>query len=477
VQSNYQKLNYLITIYKMHVGGGVEIVRSSGATNDIMTIDEFGILCSAVNSVEVISFTSAYGLIVRIRFNAQKFQSRFQLRSDINQIAVNELVLKCFIIQDGKGPLLDPISHVPTHTVTKVLAALTGFKTSGLQHPKKTSTSHDADNEYETQKRIYSKTKNTSNPICPNALGLFKLNITDFNQYIASNSRFHNDVFTYLGEQLEAHQRRRVGLLVMESIPSNYHALKTFKGRPAYTEMCKLSSAIFCISFALAGFILIDAHTGNWMATTLASGKVDVFALDVDKTINITSFSSLKTLSSYAEQTKEQYSKTVWPKTALYLQKPGLVESIQKTYKEIGSDARKLWPQDTSRVTDNIRLIHKIFVLGALSECLINLWGQEHGYDDCKIWVILGKVYGNDNLYNVENILKVSLDLDTYLAGKKTEEAKRRIIGNLQDVSRYIYERTQPRTSRGGATRKSISRRRSLTNRYHRRSKKGNHLN
>lgn len=456
----------------MQVGGGVEIVRSSGATNDIMTLDEFGILCSAVNSVEVISFTSAYGLIVKVRFNAKTLQSRFQLRSDINQVSVNELVFKCFIIQDGNGPPLDPISHVPTHTVTKVLAALTGFKTSGAQHPKKTSTNHDADKEYETQKRIYSKTKDMSNPICPNALGLFKLNMTDFNGYIASNSSFHNDVFIYLGQQLEAHQRRRVGILVMEAIPSNYYALKTFKGRPAYNEMCKLSSAIFCISFALAGFILIDAHAGNWMATTLASGKVDVFALDVDKTINITSTSSLKTLSSYAEQTKAQYSKNV-PKTALYLQKPGFVESIQRTFKEIGGDPRKLWPQDTSRVTDNIRLIHKIFVLGALSECLTNLWGQELGYDDCKIWVILGEVYGNDNLYNVENILKVSLDLDTYLAGKKTEEVKRRIIGNLQDVSQYIYERTRPRTSKGGATRKSITRRRYKTNRYHRRSKKG----
>ena len=78
----------------MQVGGGVEIVRSSGATNDILTPDEFGILCSAVNSVEVISFTSAYGLIVKVRFNAQTLQ----LRSDINQTPVNELVLKCFII-------------------------------------------------------------------------------------------------------------------------------------------------------------------------------------------------------------------------------------------------------------------------------------------------------------------------------------------------------------------------------------------
>jgi hypothetical protein len=460
----------------MQLGGGVEIVRTSGATNDIMTTDEFGILCSAVNSVEVISFTSAYGLIVRVRFNAQTLQSRFQLRSDINQVPVNELVLKCFIIQDGNGPPLDPISHVPMHMITKVLAALTGFKTSGAQYSKKTSTNHDADNEYETQKRIYNKTKDMSNPICPNALGLFKLNLTDF-RYIVSNPSFNNDIFIYLGRQLEAHQtRRRVGILVMESIPSNYHALKTFEGRPAYTEMCKLSSAIYCISFALAGFILLDAHAGNWMASTLASGKVDVFALDVDKTINITSTSSLKTLSGYAEQTKARYSKTVLPKTALYLQQPGLVESIQRTFKEIGGDARKLWPpQDSSRITDNIRLIHKIFVLGALSECLTNLWGQEYGYDDCKIWVILGQVYGNDNLYNVENILKVSLDLDTYLAGKKTEEAKHRIIGNLQHVSRYIYERTQSRPSRGGATRKSLTRRRYKTNR--RRSKKGNHSN
>jgi hypothetical protein len=460
----------------MQLGGGVEIVRSSGATNDMMTPDEFGILCSSVNRVEVISFTSAYGLIVRVRFNAQTLQSRFQLRSDINQFPVNELVLKCFIIQDDKGPSLEPISHVPTHMVTKVLADLTGFKTSGAQYPKKASTSHDADNEYETQKRIYSKTKNTSHPICPNALGLFKLNMTDFNRCFASNSSFHNDVFKYLHEQLQAHERRRVGIMVMESIPSNYYALKTFQSSPAYPEMCKLSSAIFCISFALAGFILIDAHAGNWMATTLASGKVDVFALDVDKTINITSTSSLKILWGYAEKLKGRYIKTVMPKTALYLQKPGLVESIQSTFKEIGGDARKLWPQDTSRVTDNIRLIHKIFVLGALSESLINFYGQQFGYSDNKIGVILGHVYGNDNLYDLENILNVSLDLDTYLAGK-SEESKRRIFSNLQGVSQYIYERTHPRTSRGGATRKSINRRQYKTNRYRRRSKKGNQSN
>jgi hypothetical protein len=453
----------------MQVGGGVEIVRSSGGRGDkyTMSIEEFGILCSAVTRVDVISFASVYGLIVKVTFNTP---DQFQLISDITHAPVTELVFKCFIIQDGHGPQPEPIPHVPTHTLTKLIAALTGIKSSSATYSKKSSTSRDADNEYTTQKNIYDTTNGMSNPICPNALGLFKLNMEQFNIIIASKSPFNsNEVFKYLGEQLRLlSSNRRVGILVMESIPSIYHPLKEFtKGSSDYNEMCNLCSAIFFISFALAGYILLDAHTGNWMVAKLPSGKVDAFALDVDKTININDASSLEKLSSYAKKTIEGRYRANLPPTASYLQTPG---GIAKTIKDTVAEIKK-----TRGGPIDIKLIHKIFVLGALSECLSNnLYrdGEEDwmGFDDCKISWILGPVYILNGLYDMDSILKTSIDLEVYLR-KKSDEDKAFIIANLQKVSQYIFERTRVRQSRGGATHKPIkliTRRQYKTNRYRR---------
>ena len=145
----------------MQVGGGVEISRRSGRGNIYtMSLKEFGNLCSAVTHVDVISFISAYGLIVKVTFNTP---DQFQLRSDITDAPVNELIFKCFFIQDSDCLLQpDPIPHVPTHAVTRFLADWTGIKTSSETYSKKSSTSHDADNEYETQRNIYDKTKDMS---------------------------------------------------------------------------------------------------------------------------------------------------------------------------------------------------------------------------------------------------------------------------------------------------------------------------
>ena len=469
----------------MQVGGGVEIARSSGRGEKYtMSFHEFGILCSAVRRVDAISFTSLHALIVRVTFDTP---DQFQLISDITHAPVNELVFKCFFIQNSDRLLQpDPIPHVPTHAVTKFLASWTGIKSSSATYSKKSSTSRDADNEYETQRNIYNKTKGMSNPICPNALGLFKLDMKQFNS-IASKSPFDsNEVFKYLGQQLEDGERihpsgRQVGILVMESIPSNYYALAKYMGYPEYTTMCIHSSALFCISFALAGFILTDAHLENWMVTKTADETADVFALDVDNAINIDSTA----LSGYATQTLQVYS--IIPESAQYLRSPGITTTIADTVIAI-RQCKTAWP---------INLIHKLFVLGAISECLAFVWGSENplqfritsdmvGSVDCKIGLILGKVYANKkgeddaNFYKMSTILDINLDLDAYLAGVDDDETQY-IHSNLDRVSQYIAQRTMSRADtgrRGGsgsATRKPITRRQYKqykTNRY-RRSKKG----
>lgn len=474
----------------MQVGGGVEIVRTSlrpAGDNYTMSPDEFDSLCSGVKRVDAISFTSLHALIVRVRFTTPGI---FQLRNDITHVDVNELVFKCFIIQEG-GEELDPNSHIPTHMITKALYAVTGFLSSDKTHDKKSLTNREADNEYNTQKSIYDKTKNMKNPICPNALGLFKFDMGEFNRYFASKSKSQfssNSVFTYLGEQVsKAPGRRRIGILVMEAIPSNYYALAEYRRYPEYTTMCIHSSALFCISFALAGFILTDAHLENWMVTKTtktADGTADVFALDVDKAINI---DSLATLSEYAKKTRQLYidDSELLPESLKTL--GGFVKTIVETVRAV-RDIQKSnaeWP---------IQLIHKLFVLGAISECLINLWGHEALFKidtgililvECKIGVILGKVYANEkgeddvNFHKMSDILTIDLDLDKYLTGVAYDEISH-IRSNLGMVSKYIAERTAPRThtgSHGGssATRKPIKpiiRRQYKTNRY-RRGKKG----
>ena len=470
----------------MQVGGGVEIVRNSRRGNIYtMSLKEFGNLCSAVTHVDVISFISAYGLIVRVTFNTP---DQFQLRSDITDDPVNELVFKCFFIQDSDSLLQpDPIPHVPTHAVTRFLAYWTGINSSSETYSKKSSTNSDTDNEYDTQRNIYDKTKGMSNPICPNALGLFKLNRAQFNNTFALKSPFNsNDVFKYLGAQLEDSEKihpsgRQVGILVMESIPSTYSALARYRGDSAqYTTMCIHTSAVFGISFALAGFILIDAHLENWMVSKVG----DVFALDVDKAINIDSATSFEALSEYATKTLQVYRSI--PKSAQYLISPGITTTIAETVRAI-RQCKTAWP---------INLIHKLFVLGAISECLAFVWGSENtlfritgdmvGSVDCKIGLILGKVYANKkgeddaNFYKMSTILDINLDLDVYLAEVDDDE-KQDIHSNLDRVSQYIAQRTMSRADtgrRGGsgsATRKPIkpiTRRQYKTNRY-RRGKKG----
>ena len=463
----------------MQVGGGVEIVRSSGGRPDTYTMspDEFDSLCSVVNRVDAISFTSLHALIVRVRFTTPGI---FQLRNDITHVDVNELVFKCFIIQEG-GEEPDPNPHIPTHMITKALYAVTGFLSSDKTHDKKSLTNREADNEYNTQKSIYNKTKNMKNPICPNALGLFKFDMGEFNRYFASKSQFSsNSVFQYLGGQVsKAPGRRRIGILVMEAIPSNYYALAEYRRYPEYTTMCIHSSALFCISFALAGFILTDAHLENWMVTKTAGETADVFALDVDNAINI---DLLATLSDYAQKTRQLY---IDERESL----PEYLKTPSRFVKTILDTVTAVRDRDIQNPNDKwpIHLIHKLFVLGAISECLINLWGHKafgkldtyiFSLIECKIGNILCRVYGNENFYNMLRILDIDLDLDTYL--RKMSHDKDHIRANLHSVSEYIQKRTTHRPpgssgGGGGATRKPIKpiiRRQYKTNRY-RRSKKG----
>ena len=514
----------------MQVGGGIKIVTHTGAVTNTITFIEFEALCGVIDSIEIISVGSSSALIIRVKLQDKYYErTNFILRSDVTGAngrpltvkslaadtgeIISSLIFKMFIIQPDEVVALDPFDG---------------------QHEKITVTFEDAQQEFNSQLHMYEVTKRFQYPICPNGLGLFAVDDRNFNHLFA---RFSSDpIITYLLYQFHAlPASRQIGILVMESVPSNYTTLLDYQestgfAYQAYNNRCALTSAIYCILFAVVGIIPIDPHLRNWMCailnTTERDVDVDILALDPGRIVNVLQRTS-QGLVEYDEASILKLSEHVIKyltgkhitsidansipsfiarpllgaevKTNPVLQQYGIVSDIelcirtntlgffiQRTIQAINSNPGMLFPTDHRStadnfvVTDNLMHIHLLLMLGACADCLTNYTmynGDGVEGDVCQFSSVLDQVYDNndsdaeshfDNMYAI--FTHLSFDLNTYLSTRSTIQ-RRNIINNLRRISAYIQQRMTPRAAGlagggGGANHKPITRRRYRTNRY-----------
>ena len=318
--------------------GGMKLVVKNDRGEDISIREvrdllEFINIFSNTIHVHNVSVNSLTGFILRITlphdatpFRSDIFNERGELmNADEYQLPntgrlVTQHILKCCIIQPHKEPRI---------------ADFTAGRHKG------TCTSRQFVNEYNDQSDIYNATMAYGGmPVCPDVYAVMELNLTQFREIffpdtlppghvsslpaMGTNVFKENRVFRYLLAQLEAPLppsfERKVGIMLMESLPPSYaplmdlHATFPTAANPAaisasaiFTERKRLfddmtyrSLAICIIIFYRIGYIPLDAHLGNWMYdTTQSVNQFKVQAIDFGRVISHTEYVSVEAIRNY----------------------------------------------------------------------------------------------------------------------------------------------------------------------------------
>ena len=486
--------------------GGTKIVKA-GVIIDELAHDDFGTMCRAVDRLDIKAVGSTCALIVNAHINTDDMKKTgLVIRSDVvgakgqkltsksgaatTGAIVDNLILKCFIIQDDIEPKLAPYKKPRGFAAIRDFFARTfGLGNERTPHKKATTTIEDANEENASQKMMYSVTKEIMNPVCPDTLGVLVFEAAQLRKFLGDYQVFgSNPVFQYLYTQVTEHpDTRRVGIMVMDSIPPNYAPLdKLVMGMNQfahYGELCILSAAIYCILIAKAHKIPIDPHTGNWMGASVPS--LDVIAIDMGRVLDIDDPAVVQNLRGYIVTYFGDPSHVIPsstrgnPHTDIQecMRTDNFVTLLLHTIAGISTDCTTLWPQarlpESLQVPENLNRIHKLFVLGACCDGFQN--NEVYDFNFCQIRIILEEVYGNAHFESLDTIIaNVSLDLNVYLA--TLGQADRVIIlQNLELVSEYIRQRTPFRGAGGGGGTRSCkkqTRRRYGKKRYQRRGGK-----
>jgi hypothetical protein len=494
--------------------GGTKIVRA-GEIVDELSNESFGKICTAVDRLDIKAVGSACALIVNAHINTD-MDTGIVCRSDVFGVSgkkltsrgdapttgaiVGNLILKCFIIQPNNEPKLTPYKKPRRFdAIRDYFSRRFGLGDENTPHTKETTTIEEAVQENASQKLMYSVTKKIMNPVCPDTLGVLVFDAAQFAEFLRHYPLFGaNSVFQYLNAQVREHPReRRVGIMVMDSIPPNYAPLdKLERGMPQfehYSELCILSAAIYCILIAKAHKIPIDPHTGNWMGSGASVESLDVIAIDMGRVLDIDNPAFKVKLRGYIDTYFKGSGHAIHPstrsKSKTDLQEcmrsdSHFIDTLLRTITGIPPDCTTLWPQARSaeslhgRVPENLNSIHKLFVLGACCDGFQN--NDVFDFNFCQIRFILQEVYHNDHFDSLDNIIpNVSLDLNVYLQTLLPDN-RALILRNLTSVSEYIQQRTPLRevglgsAGSGGSgaqqSRKKQTRRRYRKKWHHRRS-------
>lgn len=464
--------------------GGIKIVRTGIIVHEL-TFDDFIRICTAVDMLDIKAVGSACALIVNAHINTH-VGTGIVCRSDIfgasgqkltsrsgaptTGTIVDNLILKCFIIQPDIKPKLAPYKKPVRFAAIRDFLARFGLGHERTPHTKETTTIEEAVQENASQKMMYSVTKEIMNPVCPDTLGVLVFDATQFEQFLRMYPIFGtNPVFQYLHTQVsELPDIRQVGIMVMDSIPPNYVPLdKLEQGMPQfehYSELCILSAAIYCILIAKAHKIPIDPHTGNWMGAGASVPNLDVIAIDMGRVLDIDDPVFVHNLQGYIGTYFSDPSHVIpsstrgKPHTDIQecMRTGKFVDTLLRTIAGITQDCTSLWPQARSaaalhgRVPENLIIIHKLFVLGACCDGFQN--NDVFDFNFCQIRLILEEVYGNGHFDSLDNIIpNVSLDLNVYLE-TLTPAEQAHILQKLERVSEYIQQRTPVRGAGGGGS-------------------------
>jgi len=253
--------------------GGMKIVLNIDGTNQLVSKikdkQQFIDIFKHIISVEEVSVSSLYGLILKVSIPVENTPFRSDIYNENNELMnssiymnadsgmlVTDIIFKCCIIQGSRAPSLDDYQK---------------FK-------KRPTTRKDFINEYYAQAYTYTTTMiNGGYPVCPDVLGIIAFTASEFSTFFGNEDSPFPDilkkspVFEYL-----LRQNRSIGIILMESLPSIYEnyglVIKEMLRLPAYKPLKILGNqiaenilSILTILVYRVGIIPLDAHSNNWM--------------------------------------------------------------------------------------------------------------------------------------------------------------------------------------------------------------------
>jgi hypothetical protein len=288
--------------------GGMKIIIKNSSGEDevirkIANMQQFISIFSNTIDVDIISVDSLTGFILRITLPEDATPFRSDIFNEAGELMtaeehkqpttgrfVTEHILKCCIIQPYKDPQIS--EYTP-------------------KRRKGTCKKEEFVNEYKAQSFVYDTTMAYGGmPVCPDVYACLEFNLLEFREVFFPDSLSpghaglpsigtdvfkDNLVFQYLLRQMEAVLppvagqpafERKVGIIVMESIPQSYSPLMTLynslppssvspavyisnpvlgQRKKLFEQITERALVICVIMFYRSGFIPLDAHMGNWM--------------------------------------------------------------------------------------------------------------------------------------------------------------------------------------------------------------------
>jgi hypothetical protein len=288
--------------------GGMKIIVKNEIDEDavirkIVDIRQFISIFSNTIHIDILSVDSLTGFILRITLPEDTTPFRSDIFNEGDELMtaeehkqpttgrhVTQHILKCCIIQPYKDPQI-------------------GQYTAGRR--KGTCKKEEFINEYKAQSIVYDTTMAYGGmPVCPDVYACLEFNLLEFREVFFPDSLSpdhaglpsigtdvfkDNRVFQYLLEQMAAVLppvagqpafERKVGIIIMESIPSSYSPLlnlysalpppsvplSVYTTNPVlgtrkqlFEQITERALVICVIMFYRSGFIPLDAHMENWM--------------------------------------------------------------------------------------------------------------------------------------------------------------------------------------------------------------------
>jgi hypothetical protein len=465
--------------------GGMKIVINDTVSRENITEAQFVSIFQHTTNVEIVSTGSLTGFIIRATIPAEfsPFQSDIvdssgnlleasQYMHPTTGVTLTDIIFKLCIIQNKSFPDIDDYNSVH----------------------KGTSTLQELKDEYYTQRKVYDTSMSYAGiPICPDVIALLTFTKLNFlNLFTTPDSSLYpifgtNPVFEYLSTQLNKKDisvTRSVGLIIMESLPASYTPARTLEKsltsvaeKALLTEMVERILANYCILVFRSGIIPLDAHMRNWMFdNTQQVGQFKVKAIDFGRVLDRrTQLNKIKSithiyLGKYGGGLLQQKlvkkfvrllgHKTVDKETSIYGAEMMNQEMVAlNRIIKYNQNGRILWQPDSStpitisdvqvmQIDSSMKLIHRIFILGALIDSFNNYARFRKEY--CQMSSIFNVLF-RLRCTNPEDMIKwkLGVNLENYIDALTKPESKEYTIQSYMRIKEYIREYLEPTSLRG----------------------------
>ena len=379
----------------------------------------------SAEKVDIVSTSSLYSLIVRVKFMPDKPSKVLGFFSSPHPIRLRDEIV------DEHGSLMQnderwlpttgkPIQEIILKCV--VVHPEPRRYTYLTPNDKNMMTIQHVQSEYMVQNTAFDKTKSMF-PICPDAISL--LNFTDmdsFNDTFSNSNPIYRDcaVFQKLREYYSSIPGATVAMIVMESVPASYKSLSR-RVMALDPHLIPQVCAIFTVLFYVCKFITVDAHLSNWLYDEKQPEPLKVKLIDFGMSLSVY---DKDTLAQMVDKYFELHP-----------------DDLQQYLKLMGASAGESPSAVMHKAVMSISIpdlplnawVHKTLVISMLIDAFAN--SNPHK-NTCKMSNVFNMVYDEACVSMNKMLQTLSLELPAYLEAHP--ENAERITNVLNDTVSYM---------------------------------------